>query len=297
MTKEPPYTHIRRHYCGLTGLLIVDSWLAVAQMKFHADTAANGGYSLWWLHQARQIMWAGHNRRVKQRAEQIAVFLGLAHEEVIEAQCALRESESRYQLVARQHKFEVAPRIGRHIDIAHTRPDSPCLALLAHDARHSPHELVALDRMTGAEVLHVWPCAGELENGVEKLEVLPAGPELEQETAFILAHTDVLTHLQDGRPVFAGWIDEQQAEVGLCTPSVGNNLRLLRWLVGHQPVYQGAVQKKRPGSPRHPALSFSFVVLPALGLFSAISCYDTVNLFDPPLHAHRVSSASACPQD
>ena len=140
-------------------------------------------------------MWAGHNGWVKQRTEKIAVFLGLAHEQIIESQRTLWEAEAGYQLVAGQHELKVAPRIGRQVHIAHTRPDRPVLALLAHYAGHGPHDLIALDGMSGAEILHVRPCTGELEDGVEKLEVVPAGPELKQVAAFILAHADVFTHL------------------------------------------------------------------------------------------------------
>ena len=78
-------------------------------MKFHANAAAQKIYRLWWLHQPWQIVRAGHDRRVKQRAEKIAVFLGLAHEQVVKAQRPLRESEAGYQLVAGQHKFKIAP--------------------------------------------------------------------------------------------------------------------------------------------------------------------------------------------
>ncbi len=173
MTIVPPPVHIRRHYYGLTGFLLVDLWLTVAHVKRHTNTAANGGYGLWWFHQAGQIMGAGHDRRVKQRAEKVAVFLGLAHEEVIEAQCALREAKTGYQIVAGEHKFKIAPRIGRQIHVTHARSDRPCLALLAHDAGHWPHDLVALDRMASAKVLHIWPCAGQFEDGVKKLEVVP----------------------------------------------------------------------------------------------------------------------------
>ncbi len=240
MTIVPHHVHIRRHYYGLTGFLLVELWLTAAHVKRHADTTAKRINGLGWLHESWQVVRAGHNGWVKQRAEKIAVFLGLAHEQIIEAQRALREAEAGYQFVAGQHKFQIAPRIGRQIDIAHTRPDRPCLALLAHEAGHGPHKLISLDGMPGAEVLHVRPCTGQFQDGVKKLEVVPAGPELEQIAAFILAHADMLTHLQDGCPVFSCRVDEQQAEVGLCTVSVWNNLRLLRWLVGHQPVYQGA---------------------------------------------------------
>ena len=56
-------------------------------------------------------------------------------------------------------------------------------------------------------------------------------------------------------------------------------------------------KRKDRVAQRHPALSFFFVVLSTLKIFPAIFGHDAVNLFDSPLHAHRVSSAPACPQD
>ena len=177
-------------------------------MKLHAHATTKGIYRLRRFHQPWQIVRAGHYGRVEQWAEQVSVFLGLSHEQIIKSQRALWKTEARYQLVARQHKLKFAPGIGRQIDVAHARSDRPILALLSHEAGHGPHDLISLDRMSSAEVLHVHPCAGELEDGVQKLKVLPTWPELKQVSPDILAHTHMLTHLQDGRPVLACRVEE-----------------------------------------------------------------------------------------
>lgn len=196
------------------------------------------------------------HHRVVQRAKQVAALFRMPRYHFAEIRDAVREFQTRKQAEARQHEPQLAEGFRRHVHNFWAKHAWALLTLHPHDTRHGPHNLVAFDGMAGTKILHVpvvhpRPC--QFQQSEKELEVRPVWPEREEEAPVVLLHMHMVAHGNDGIPMLAVGLKEENRKMRLPCGVVGRNDVLGGWCIGHAQIYQqrnavgiAAAGKERP---------------------------------------------------